>query len=70
MLNRKITLYARKKSLDLKLEKNTSLIIVKKIAQKIGDREATIEIGIADHFLNGDRDLNFVDRVHALCINI
>ena len=33
----------------------------KKIAEKIGDREATIEIGIAYHFSNGDRDrdLNF-----------
>ena len=29
---------------------------IKKIAKKIGDREAAIEIGIADHFLNGDRD--------------
>ena len=54
MLNRKITLYARKKSLDLKLEKSTSLIMVKKIAQKIGDCEAMI--GIDDHFSNGDRD--------------
>ena len=44
--------------------------MIKKIAQKIGDREATIEIGIADHFSNGDRDrdrdLNFGDRSHAL----
>ena len=43
---------------------------IKKIAKKIGDREAAIEIGIADHFLNGDRDrdrdLNFGDRAHAL----
>ena len=46
------------------------MILVKKIAQKIGDREAAIEFGIADHFSNGDRNLNFVDRVHALCINI
>ena len=36
---------------------------MKNIAQKIGNREAKIEIGIADHFSNGDRDrdhdLNF-----------
>ena len=50
--------------------------MIKKIAQKIGDREATIEIGIADHFINGDRDrnrdrdLNFDDRAHALIISI
>ena len=30
--------------------------IIEKIGKKIGDREATIEIGIADHFSNGDRD--------------
>ena len=43
---------------------------MKTIAEKIGDREATIEIGIADHFSNGDRDrdrnLNFGDRANAL----
>ena len=40
----------------------------KKIVQTIGDREAAIEIGIGDHFWNGDRDrdLNFGDRDHAL----
>ena len=31
-------------------------MLVKKIAKKIGDRQAAIEIGIADHFSNGDRD--------------
>ena len=30
--------------------------IIEKIAKKIGDREAMIEIGIANHFSNGDRD--------------
>ena len=45
------------------------------IAEKIGDREAAIEIGITDHFSNGDRNfdedrygdryLNFGDRAHA-----
>ena len=33
--------------------------VSKKIAQTIGDREAAIVIAIGDHFLNGDRDLNF-----------
>ena len=33
-------------------------MLIKKIAQKIGDCEAAIEIGIADHFSN-DRDRNF-----------
>ena len=44
--------------------------IGEKIAKKIGDREVTIEIEIADHFSNCDRDrnrdLNFGDRAHAL----
>ena len=38
-------------------------LIIEKIAKKIGDHKATIEIGIGDHFSNGDRDrdrdLNF-----------
>ena len=46
--------------------------IIEKIGKKIGDREATIEIGIDDHFSNGDRDRdrdhNFGDRAHTLHI--
>ena len=44
------------------------------IAKKIGDCKAMIDIGIANHFSNGDqdrnrdrdRDLNVGDRAHAL----
>ena len=45
-----------------------------KIAQKIGNREATIEIGIGDHFSifdeDRDRDRNLIlgDRAHALSV--
>ena len=45
---------------------------MEKIVKKIGDRKFTIEIGIGDHFSNGDRDrdrdLNVGDRAHALLI--
>ena len=70
----------KKESLDQARKKPKRPI--EKIAKKIGDRKATIEIGIADHFSNGDRyrdrdrnfgkdrdrdrDLNVVDRTHAL----
>ena len=46
----------RKKNPLIRLEKNLYDQNIEKIAKKIGDREVTIEIGIADQFSNGDRD--------------
>ena len=40
--------------------------VYNKIAKMISDRKAIIAIGIADHFSNGGRDLNFDDRAKVL----
>ena len=48
-----------------------TISVCKKIAKKIGDREAVIVIEIVDLFSDDDRDrdLNFGDRAHALIIS-
>ena len=45
-----------------------TILVCKKIAKKIDDREAAIAIEIADLYSDDDRDLNFGDRANALQI--